>query len=470
MFQRDKTPEYNGPQPALAGLYDEQALQFLLDHLRNANLQQKGTTKENALDFRVTSNKEFWEKLIYDRNVALRWVELTHFQVVDWFPRTPGLYHTEQAKRSRNEAERYVREENGIRFYDPHGKFHMIEGGIGSVRFKPILIEGEDHWLCTATSDGYAHSGIPIAIPQSLLRKMDLFDYKQWLKIIGQVRFLPKFLEEHFYHMSRIPQIYVLVDNLVPLIKENVISPMMITPMVFFTEEKHRYQRQQRDSWQREEKGSVTFVTCRADSLDELDSAAEWLDWYANRYHGEIITNFDEQRPIFEDAPFSLQNIMGGRMGNYHVTYLENLNARDANIFTPKINRIHSEATTMTQITVTLGDGATIHGDFVVANSIKDSFNKVSSSSAPDELKSLLEKLTTAVGKMTEQLPKETAQQVARDLDTLVAEATSPTPRKQWWQLSIEGLKKAAQDIGEIGKPVLELAAPLVSLLLGKSA
>jgi hypothetical protein len=124
----------------------------------------------------------------------------------------------------------------------------------------------------------------------------------------------------------------------------------------------------------------------------------------------------------------------------------------------------------MTQIDVKLGNGVTIHGDFVVSNSIKDSFNKVVSSNAPDELKDLLKKLATAVGKMTEQLPKESAQQVARDLDTLVAEATSPAPRTQWWQLSIEGLKEAAQDIGEIGKPVLQLASLLVPLLLRRSA
>ena len=58
---------------------------------------------------------------------------------------------------------------------------------------------------------------------------------------------------------------------------------------------------------------------------------------------------------------------------------------------------------------------------------------------------------------MGEALPQEKAEQVARDLQTLVAEASSKKPRKQWWQLSIEGLKKTAKDVGEIGKPVLEL-------------
>lgn len=466
MFRQNTMPEQDDTKPAIAGLDEERVVQFLLEHLRNANLKRRGSTQTNALDFHVTSNEGFWEKLLYERNMTLRWVELSRFQIVDWFPRTPGLYHTHNAKYARREAEHYVREEDGIRFYDPRGKFHMMQGGTGSVRFKPILIEREEYWLCTATSDGYAHSGVPIAIPNDLIQKVDFSDYRYWFKIVGQVKFLPEFLEEHFYHMSRVPQVYILVDNLDTLIKEKSASAVKITPMVFFTGEIRIPKREPRESWRGEERGRVTYVTCRADSLGELDRAANWLNWYTRRFHGEIITNFDEQRPIFQDAPFSLQNVMSGRLDKYRMLDFHIMNAE---IVCDNIQRIHSEATTMTQIDVKLGNGVTIHGDFVVANSIKDSFNKVSSSSAPDELKDSLKKLATAVGKMTEQLPKETAQQVARDLDTLVAEATSPAPRKEWWQLSIEGLKKAAQDIGEIGKPVLELAGLLVPLLLRQS-
>lgn len=165
MFRQNNVPKHDDRGPAIAGLNVHLAVQFLLEHLSNANLQRRGNTQTNALDFHVTSNEGFWEKLINERKVTLRWIELSHFQIVDWFPRTPGLYHTPEARWSRQEAEQYVREEEGIRFYEPKGKFHMMQGGIGSVRFKPILIEREEHWLCTATSDGYTHSGVPIAIP-----------------------------------------------------------------------------------------------------------------------------------------------------------------------------------------------------------------------------------------------------------------------------------------------------------------
>jgi hypothetical protein len=117
------------------------------------------------------------------------------------------------------------------------------------------------------------------------------------------------------------------------------------------------------------------------------------------------------------------------------------------------------------RIEVVLGDYATIHGDFVVANSIKDSFNKADSATN-DALSDLLKELAAAVGKMSELLPKEKAREVATDLAVLTDEATREKPRRRWWELSIEGLTKAAEDVGEIGTPVIQTATKIASFLL----
>ena len=87
---------------------------------------------------------------------ALRWVRLDGFQITDWFPRAPGVYHTPGAESIRMVAEHFKREENGVRFYSPTWKGSMIQGGICSVRFKSLKIEDEECWLSTATSDGYS--------------------------------------------------------------------------------------------------------------------------------------------------------------------------------------------------------------------------------------------------------------------------------------------------------------------------
>jgi hypothetical protein len=101
----------------------------------------------------------------------------------------------------------------------------------------------------------------------------------------------------------------------------------------------------------------------------------------------------------------------------------------------------------------------------VVSRLIADSFNKIKSASISDELRNALQNLATAVNAMTIEMSNESAEQVARDLETLTAEAISKSPRPQWYQLSVDGLKKAAKDVGEIGLPVLKLAAAVLNLL-----
>jgi hypothetical protein len=101
-------------QPAIADLNEDLAIQFLLDHIRNANLQRPADTQDHAIDLAFSSNRDFWMTVLNSSHPALKWVSLLHFQITDWFPRTPGLYHTSRAAFQREEAEKYIREENGV--------------------------------------------------------------------------------------------------------------------------------------------------------------------------------------------------------------------------------------------------------------------------------------------------------------------------------------------------------------------
>lgn len=89
MFKQDDI------QPTIAGLRKDHIVQFLLEHLKNSNLHNQASVQLNAPNAHFKSNREFWERLLYERNATLKWVELKGFQIVDWFPRTPGLYHTD---------------------------------------------------------------------------------------------------------------------------------------------------------------------------------------------------------------------------------------------------------------------------------------------------------------------------------------------------------------------------------------
>lgn len=294
--------------------------QFLLDHLSYANVLGPTQSSVGTKHLVFRSNEEFWAAVLHEDIRDFHTVTLESFQLVDWYPRSPGLFHTDRARDSRKWASHYVREQTDSIVYDRDGKGLMIEGGIGSVRFKPLQIAGTNCWLWTATSDAYCHSGVPICVPEHLLRDVGFANEYRYT-LIGQVRSLPDILETHFAHMARVPQIYLWVDSVREVI-QGYPMPIYVTPMVFFIA--HRSDRPH-------EQASVTYVTCRPDDLSELDRAADWLEHYVDEYHGEIITNYDQRRRMFAGVPFSLDNVMAGRpdtswMSGWHRDALRHVN------------------------------------------------------------------------------------------------------------------------------------------------
>lgn len=85
------------------------------------------------------------------------------------------------------------------------------------------------------------------------------------------------------------------------------------------------------------------------------------------------------------------------------------------------------------------------------------------------ELKSILDQLLSQAKELAAKSPSEKAakaNEVAENVDALVKEVARPQPRRAWYELSVKGLKEAAEAVGEIGKPILETAAKLLPLLV----
>lgn len=116
-------------------------------------------------------------------------------------------------------------------------------------------------------------------------------------------------------------------------------------------------------------------------------------------------------------------------------------------------------------IEVLVGDNAKIDGNFVVANSIKDSFNKIDSSDISNDLKELLKELSIAVNQMIEKLSEEESNEIKDDLDMLIEQSTQEKPKRKWWSVSVDGLTKAAENIGKVGQPVLDLLGKLLPII-----
>jgi small GTP-binding protein len=113
---------------------------------------------------------------------------------------------------------------------------------------------------------------------------------------------------------------------------------------------------------------------------------------------------------------------------------------------------------------INIETGASV-GNIVLGSSIKDSFNKVSSATIPGELKETLKQLIFAVGEMSKFLDKDLADEANSDVQTLVEEITKKMPRPKWYQLSVEGLIKAAEKVGKVGEPVISLAGKVLTIL-----
>jgi hypothetical protein len=103
--------------------------------------------------------------------------------------------------------------------------------------------------------------------------------------------------------------------------------------------------------------------------------------------------------------------------------------------------------------------------DLVVAETIQNSFNRSAASKASDEQKELLATLHQQIVDLSKQLSPDKAQQVAGDLETFTKEVASPSPRKQWYDLSSAGLIEAANTVATMAGPVTTTVKAILSAL-----
>lgn len=112
-------------------------------------------------------------------------------------------------------------------------------------------------------------------------------------------------------------------------------------------------------------------------------------------------------------------------------------------------------------------EGTTIYGSVVAAETIQDSFNVINNSNARDDLKEQLKLLAQAVEEMVKNLPREKAEETADDMKRLAEEASREKPSARWYNVSIDGLVAAAQNLGRVGDAVIELASKVRKILAG---
>ncbi len=267
-----------------------------------------------------SSDEGFWQQVLSGQLAAGMTVTLDRFDVLDWFPRAPGLYQTPFARSVRQDALRFrepalEQTKKGVRrepsaaadytvVLKPQGKLSMLEGGVGCVRLKPIRIDGSPHWLLSASSTGVAHAGVPIAVPQHLYTGL-LGDFhtrgSACVRLHGELAFPPDPFTHLFDAAIMVPRLYLKVQALDRYESPASVSPEATVAVSFVSE------------FEGAPRAYATYVTFRPDTAGSFEEAVRWMksEYVEGAYGGRIITDFDQTRTVFPEARLALARVMG---------------------------------------------------------------------------------------------------------------------------------------------------------------
>ena len=271
---------------------------------------------------RYDRNEDVW-RAIRERRISVGMgIILQQFQVLDWFPRAPGLYHTPKAEYARDEAFKYLHSgfrDSPIRdharakaskkrandytvVFTPEGKLSMLEGGIGSIHLKPVNIFGEPHWLMTASSDGITHTGVPLAIPRRLYAPLLAPIQRHGAvcaTISGELEFVPDPFSRLFDRAVMVPKVLIRVTGLAQCEPSRV--QLETSVAVSFVSD-----------YQGLPQVYATYVTFQPGLEGSFEEAVSWMktEYVEGEYKGRIITDFDQTQTIFPEARLALSNVM----------------------------------------------------------------------------------------------------------------------------------------------------------------
>lgn len=286
---------------------------FLETHVSSANylVPLSDVQELNTPDLIFHSNISIWEQIIYHTIRYNNNITLDNFLLFEWLPRSPGLYFTDQAKISRSIAEEISDIVDDMVIYNPYGKGSMIDGGIGNIRLKPIMLYEEEYFFCSASSSGMCHEGFPVALPTHIYdRYIDEIKNRgaSFCTIKGQLKFIPKELSILYQHYTNIPQLYLLVEEISEPSKTKRLfrSTLDVSVAVTFYGE-----------YKREKDVYATYVSFNPGVKNSFQEGIEWLEkvYVAEMHEGIILTDFDQQEKHFKNTVFGLDKVMAGGLG-----------------------------------------------------------------------------------------------------------------------------------------------------------
>ncbi|PSL42295.1 hypothetical protein CLV51_1153 [Chitinophaga niastensis] len=254
------------------------------------------------------SNNSIWEALHFNQlqrtDVS---ITLDSFFLFEWFPRSPGLYYTPKAREARREAQgRIISSTDGIVVYDHHGKMSMLDGGVGNIRLKPIIIDGSEYYLMSASNNGNCEEGFPVAIPVGYYNQFidEIVSRGAVVKnITGKLRHIPDSHEKIYDGYTDVSKVFLQVEDVKEARhpKSRDMEDLRVSVAVSFI-----------SNYQGDKAIYASYVTFDPSETGSFERSIRWMedDYVGKLYDGKIITDFDQVRSHFRSAPFSLSKVM----------------------------------------------------------------------------------------------------------------------------------------------------------------
>lgn len=291
------------------------------DQLSTGTLHLPPVTLPPGSDRDFATTADLWSAVLSEEVRARRTVVLHDVLLSEWFPRSPGLYHTRDAALFRQEAQGYLMaltdeqrayyartSPPGPGVFDLYGKLKMLAGGIGCIRLNRRNAIDGSLWFMSASSSLFAEQGIPVALDDDMYaRCIEQIGARGVFEctITGKLMLLPDNLLSLFEDYRGVPRVYIQVERIEPPNGRTALddgAPIVSAAVMFATEEH----------------GGAThaafmnFVPGRGGTLAQR---LPWLDHYVNDLHaGTVITDFDEQVTRYPHAIFSLRKISSGTL------------------------------------------------------------------------------------------------------------------------------------------------------------
>lgn len=311
-----------GPEPELPArlvreLQTDEIEEVLDDQTRLAHYPMvdrfSAPTGDNSQ--KAAENEEVWGLFVSEQLYDTRRVTLEHFHLFEWFPLSPGKFHTAEGKENRiRSADSMFRTSQGVAYYNPYGKASMLRGGVGAVRLRPRLVAGEPHYFMTASSNGVCHEGFPVLIPRRFFGQVKprlLAEGAAPVSLSGEMRYVMEDLPSLFEGHRDIPTLYLHVDELRLLpAPRSPVTRFAVSAAISFAGE-----------FEGREGLYASYCTFDPGRAESLQETVTWLETFyvTGQYKGVVVTDFDEVQPRFPGTLFGLPDLMAGKLDQAQV-------------------------------------------------------------------------------------------------------------------------------------------------------